>query len=33
VIEFLRTFMLYRRSASEAESSFPATKDDWSVGS
>ena len=31
VIEFRRTFMIYRRHAPEAESVFPATDTDWTV--
>lgn len=31
VIEFKRTFMVYRRDAPEAESLFPGTDDDWTV--
>lgn len=31
VIEFRRTFMVYRRGATEAESLFPGTDDDWTV--
>ena len=32
VIEFLRTFMVLRRSAPEASSSFPVTATKWGVG-
>ena len=32
VIEYLRTFMVLRRSAPEARSSFPATDTPWGVG-
>jgi len=31
VIEFRRTFMVYRRDAPEVRSSFPGTDDDWTV--
>jgi acyl dehydratase len=31
VIEFKRTFMVYKREAPEAESAFPGTDTDWSV--
>ncbi|HKP19639.1 MAG TPA: MaoC family dehydratase [Gaiellaceae bacterium] len=31
VIEFKRTFMVYRRGAPEAEALFPGTDTDWSV--
>jgi itaconyl-CoA hydratase len=31
VIEFRRTFMLYKRDAPEAEPTFPGTDDDWTV--
>ena len=31
VIEFKRTFMLYKREAPEAEPAFPGTDTDWSV--
>ena len=31
VIEFRRSFMIYRRGAPEAKSSFPGTDTDWSV--
>jgi acyl dehydratase len=31
VIEFKRTFMVYKRDANEAADSFPATDDDWTV--
>ena len=31
VIEFRRTFMVYRRDAPEAASAFPGTDTDWSV--
>jgi itaconyl-CoA hydratase len=31
VIEFQRTFMVYRRGATEAEDIFPGTDDDWTV--
>ncbi|HEY7730795.1 MAG TPA: MaoC family dehydratase [Gaiellaceae bacterium] len=31
VIEFKRTFMLYKRDAPEAVGSFPGTDDDWSA--
>jgi acyl dehydratase len=33
VIEFARTFMIYRRKAPEAQSAFPTTTTEWSVGS
>jgi itaconyl-CoA hydratase len=33
VIEYLRTFMVLRRGAPEASSSFPVTSSDWGVGS
>jgi hypothetical protein len=32
VIEFLCTFMLYRRGAPEAASVFPGVKNEWTVG-
>jgi itaconyl-CoA hydratase len=32
VIEFRRTFMLYRRGAPEAGDGFPGTDEDWTVG-
>ena len=32
VIEFKRTFMVYRRGAPEAQPTFPGTDDDWTVG-
>lgn len=32
VIEFLRTFMVYRRGAPEAESGFPEPMTPWAVG-
>lgn len=32
VIEFLRTFMLYRRGAPEAAEIFPDVASDWTVG-
>lgn len=32
VIEYLRTFMLYRREAREAESAFPEPQQRWLVG-
>ncbi len=32
VIEFVRTFMLYRRNAPEAQRLFPAATSDWTVG-
>ena len=32
VIEYLRTFMLYKRAAPEAERTFPGTDDAWRVG-
>lgn len=32
VIEYLRTFMVLRRSAPEASSSFPVTEAEWGVG-
>jgi acyl dehydratase len=32
VIEFRRTFMLYKRDAPEAERTFPGTDDAWRVG-
>jgi itaconyl-CoA hydratase len=31
VIEFRRTFMVYKRDAPDAASAFPATETDWSV--
>ena len=31
VIEFKRTFMVYRRDAAEAQSAFPGTDDEWKV--
>ena len=31
VIEFKRTFMVYKRDASEVADTFPATHDDWTV--
>jgi itaconyl-CoA hydratase len=31
VIEFQRTFMLYKRGASEVSSTFPGTDTDWTV--
>jgi acyl dehydratase len=31
VIEFLRTFMVYRREAPEAQDTFPGTDDEWTV--
>jgi itaconyl-CoA hydratase len=31
VIEFRRTFMIYKRGASEVQDSFPGTDDDWRV--
>jgi acyl dehydratase len=31
VIEFKRTFMIYRRTAPEAASSFPGTETDWTI--
>ena len=31
VIEFRRTFMLYKRDAPEAAETFPGTDDDWTV--
>ncbi|HEX2044146.1 MAG TPA: MaoC family dehydratase [Gaiellaceae bacterium] len=31
VIEFRRTFMLYKRDAPEVEETFPGTDDDWRV--
>jgi hypothetical protein len=31
VIEFKRTFMVYKRDAPEAASSFPTTDADWTV--
>lgn len=31
VIEFKRTFMVYKRDAPEAADAFPATDDDWTV--
>jgi itaconyl-CoA hydratase len=31
VIEFKRTFMIYRRDAAEVRDSFPGTDDDWRV--
>jgi itaconyl-CoA hydratase len=33
VIEFVRTFMIYRKGAPEAQPAFPITKMEWSVGS
>jgi itaconyl-CoA hydratase len=32
VIEFKRTFMVYRRGAPEVLDTFPGTDDDWTVG-
>lgn len=32
VIEYLRTFMVLRRSAPEASSAFPVTETEWGVG-
>ena len=32
VIEFLRTFMLYKRTAPEAQPIFPETQSAWTVG-
>ncbi len=32
VIEFLRTFMIYRRDAPEAQPGFPVTDAEWTVG-
>jgi itaconyl-CoA hydratase len=32
VIEFRRTFMIYKRDAPEAAGSFPGTEAEWSVG-
>ena len=31
VIEFKRTFMVYKRDAPEVTDMFPATDDDWTV--
>jgi hypothetical protein len=31
VIEFKRTFMLYKRSAPEVEDTYPGTADEWTV--
>jgi len=31
VIEFKRTFMVYKRDAPEVADAFPATDDDWTV--
>jgi itaconyl-CoA hydratase len=31
VIEFKRTFMVYKRDAPEVEDAFPETEDDWTV--
>jgi itaconyl-CoA hydratase len=31
VIEFKRTFMVYKRNAPEVEDTFPGTDDDWTV--
>ena len=31
VVEFKRTFMVYKRDAVEARSAFPGTDDDWTV--
>ena len=31
VIEFLRTFMVYRREAPEVQDTFPGTDDEWTV--
>ena len=31
VIEFLRTFMVYKRGAPEVKDTFPETDDDWTV--
>jgi len=31
VIEFVRTFMVFRRDAPEVASAFPATEEDWTV--
>ena len=31
VIEFKRTFMIYKRSAPEVQDTFPGTDDDWTV--
>jgi hypothetical protein len=31
VIEFQRTFMVYKRDASEVEDAFPGTDADWTV--
>ena len=33
VIEFKRTFMVYKRDADEASATFPGTDADWTVGS
>ena len=32
VIEFTRTFMVYKRDADEADASFPGTDAEWTVG-
>ena len=32
VIEFKRTFMVYRREADEVRDTFPGTDTDWTVG-
>jgi hypothetical protein len=31
VIEFKRTFMVYRRDAPEVADTFPVTEEDWTV--
>jgi itaconyl-CoA hydratase len=31
VIEFVRTFMVYKRDAPEVQDMFPATSEEWSV--
>jgi hypothetical protein len=31
VIEYRRTFMLYKRGAAEAKRSFPGTAEEWRV--
>jgi hypothetical protein len=31
VIEYRRTFMVYKRTAPEAERSFPGTAEEWRV--
>jgi hypothetical protein len=32
VIEFVRTFMVFRRDAPEVVDAFPTTDEDWTVG-